>query len=153
MKYNTTPRKIRVLWNEVNSNLDTISKLKKLDPKINSKYIFDKILKYETSWVALGGSCILELLEFPEEYLPYIKITPLVKSTNAWDISSSIEDFTCSQNMVRNNYRESDSGNNYTISANLTVTTNPTNVAIYVKFIVTIHNEARDFGEIQTNTK
>jgi len=153
MKYNNTPKKIRVLWNDVNNNEDDIARLKKLDPKINSKYIFDRIPKYETDWTAIDGEIILEFLEFPEEYLPYIKITPLVKTTNAWSLSSSVEDFTLTQVLSRSNYKEDDRGNNYLLTAYLSVDTNPSTVPIYVKFIVTIPNEARDYGEITTNSK
>ena len=152
MKYKETSNKINKLYNKIEINEDNVNKLEKIYIKEDSIHHFEKIRKYETDWtLGTSFSYSISLLNFPERLLPYIKITPIVKTLEAYETGDDyFKNFTFYYKINRTNKKEN-TLNDYNIYVSIdTEQEEGEYKPIYCKIIVTIINEEY-LNEIRTN--
>ncbi|MBN1467718.1 MAG: hypothetical protein JW924_03250 [Fusobacteriaceae bacterium] len=171
MKYKETKRKIRKIYNKNFKSTISISRANS-----NKKYIFsvnyaEHFYIFETEWEEGTSNTIeVELEKFPIDLLPFIKFTPLVKTTDVWVKKMGgnyIDYFNTTQYMNRTNDEEREIYigeeeiykiivNDYKVYLSLSVSASNTNdlnntkIPIYTKLMITLTNE-RFLNEIQRN--
>jgi len=145
--FDETPNKIRVTYEKIQNNENKLEVIKKAKVKKLAVNSFSNFLTFETEWVGGSSSSIVLTLEkFPEDFVPLIKIIPMIKTIP----NSEIEDFYFYYTLDRI-IPEEGGNTTYVLGVDSSVTTTWAGVK-KMRIKVVILNE-RFYSEIRRNTK
>ena len=148
MKYDKTKSKIRKEWTKVSKQSNRLEKLKTYKNSVKSTNYFKNYYKWQTDWRLAGSiNYELELKNFPEDLLPYIKVIPMIKTEDVYETSEYVDEFEFSYTIQRINAEEKDF-NDYKVVASLScvsekVSEDPSSgyTPAYLKLIVILNNK------------
>ena len=150
MKYENTPHKIRYLWFKTQENANDIDRLNTLNFKTLSISHFEHASKIDTGWTVDDSlSYTLSLERFPERLVPFVKIIPIVKTTNGHESGNDyLDDF---EFIAYFRQLGQTSSGYYNYEYKMSIWVEPTaSQPTYLKFVILLPNE-RFYNEIQAN--